>query len=126
MNKELNNCKELGDCVVLYADNYLNDIEGEKLEIACDTFLNKGKIKVVIDFGNTELVNSIGVSILIGIMEKVREKKGVLLFSSLKKANHYVLDVLGLTKHVPVLQSEDEALKKLLIADVQEILIPVK
>ena len=126
MNKELNNFKELGDCVVLYADNYLNDIEGEKLEIACDAFLNKGKRKVVIDFGNTELVNSIGVSILIGIMDKVREKRGVLLFSSLKKANHYVLDVLGLTKHVPVLQSEDEALKKFLIADVQEILIPVK
>lgn len=118
MDRELNNFKELDDCVVLYANNYLNDIEGEKLEIACDTFLSKGKKKVVIDFGNTELVNSIGVSILIGIMEKVREKRGVLLFSSLKKANHNILDILGLTKYVPVFQSEDEALKKLLIADV--------
>lgn len=113
MNKNFKNFKELDDCVVIYTDNYLNGIEGEELEDACDIFLKNGKRKIIIDFTNTDLVNSIGISILIGIMEKIREGNGVLLFSGLKKVNHAIFDVLGLTKHVPIFKTEEDALKNI-------------
>ena len=45
MNGEARGFKEFGDCVVLYPDNYLNDIEGEKIEDECNEFLKRGDAK---------------------------------------------------------------------------------
>ena len=115
MSRKVENFKELDGCVVVYTDNYLNDIEGEKLEDTCDVFLNKGKRKIVIDFTSTELVNSIGISILVGIMEKVKKKNGVLFFSSLKKVNSDIFNMLGLAKFITIFQTEEEAIGKILL-----------
>ncbi len=105
--------RELGDTVILYPRDYINDIEGEKLEEMCDSFLKRGIKKVVIDFSDTEMVNSIGVSILIGVIERIKDKKGVVLFSGLKKTNHDIFRIVGLTKLIPVYGSEDDALSEI-------------
>lgn len=107
------NFKERGDSVILYPDNYINDIEGEKLEEMCEAFLKKGVKKIVIDFSSTDLINSIGISILIGIIEKVKERKGAILFSGLKKVNHDIFNIVGLTRHIPVYKTEEEAVSDL-------------
>jgi anti-anti-sigma factor len=107
------NFKELNNTIVLYADNYINDTEGEKLEEICDDFLGKGIKNFIINFSGTELVNSIGISILIGIIEKIKDEKGVIVFSELNKINHSIFTVVGLTKHIRVSKTEDEALKLL-------------
>ena len=52
--------------------NYINKVEGENLEKVCDAFLAKGTHKFVIDFSGTDIINSIGISILIGIIEKIK------------------------------------------------------
>lgn len=114
MTTEHQKMKVLNDCAVVYSDNYLNAIEGEKLEDECEELLEKGFKKVLIDFTSTEIVNSIGISILIGIMEKVRENNGKLLFSSLRKTNMDAFKMLGLTKHVPIYETEEEALHSVL------------
>lgn len=114
MTTEYHKMKVFNDCAVVYSDNYLNAIEGEKLEEECEELLEKGFKKVVIDFTSTELVNSIGISILIGIMEKVKENNGKLLFSSLRKANMDAFKMLGLTKYVPIYETEEEALHSVL------------
>lgn len=107
------NFRELGDCVVLYADEYMNDIEAEKLEELCDVFLKRGVRKLIIDFSQTGLINSIGISILVGIMDKLKGSEGVLLFSGLKKVNHDIFNMLGLAKFVPICTTEEEALKRI-------------
>ncbi|HLE08935.1 MAG TPA: STAS domain-containing protein [Thermodesulfobacteriota bacterium] len=111
MKKKNRNFMEMEDCVVLFADEYLNDVEGEKLEELCDAFLMKGVKKLIIDFSDTGLINSVGISILVGIMDKLKGGKGVLLFSGLKKVNHDIFNMLGLTKNVPVCKTPQEALK---------------
>lgn len=103
--------KAMGDCAVVYSDDYLNAVEGERLEDDCGELLKSGFRKVLIDFSRTELVNSIGISILIGIIEKVRESEGTLLFSSLRKTNVDAFKMLGLTKYVPIFETEEEALR---------------
>ncbi len=109
----LNGCREVGDTVVLYPQNYINGIEGEKLEQVCETFIEKGIRKVVIDFSETDIVNSIGVSILIGIIEKIKEAEGVVLFSSLSKINIEVFRIVGLTKLIPSFATEADAIKEM-------------
>ncbi|MBI5643670.1 MAG: STAS domain-containing protein, partial [Deltaproteobacteria bacterium] len=67
--------------------------------------------KIVIDFSRTDLINSIGISILIGIIEKVKDKKGVILFSGLKQVNFEIFNIVGLTKHIQIFDTEEDALK---------------
>lgn len=110
MVKKYRNFKETGDAVVIYPDNYINDIEGEKLEELCASYLDRGFNRIVIDFSETDLVNSIGVSILIGIIERVRDSKGRISFSGLKRVNYEIFNIVGLTKHIPIYETEEEAL----------------
>ncbi|GMR04453.1 MAG: hypothetical protein BMS9Abin23_0351 [Thermodesulfobacteriota bacterium] len=104
--------RDLGDIVILYARDYINDIEGEKLEEMCETFLKKGVKRIVLDFSNTDLINSIGVSILIGIIERVRELNAQVSFSGLKKVNYDILKLVGLTEHVSIYSTEDAAVSE--------------
>jgi len=110
MLKKIKSYREAGDTVVLYPHNYINDIEGEKLEELCEVFLGRGFKKIVVDFSSTDLINSIGVSIIIGIIESVKDKKGVITFSGLKKVNYDIFSLVGLTRHIQVFKTEDEAL----------------
>lgn len=119
MNKKIKSFKELEGCVVIYTDNYLNDVEGEELENTCDIFLKKGGKKVIIDFASTELINSIGISILIGIMEKIKQAEGVLFFSGLKKINNDIFNALGLTQYVHIFPTEAEAVKNMMADNLQ-------
>lgn len=105
-----NNVKKRGDCAVLYPDGYINDIEGEKLEGVCDELLQKGCRKFVIDFSNTDIINSIGISIIIGVIQKVRDKNGAIFLSGLKKVNYDIFNIVGLTKQISVFKDEQEAL----------------
>lgn len=109
MVKKYRNFKEVGDAVVIYSDNYINDIEGEKLEDLCASYLDRGFSRIVIDFSETDLVNSIGVSILIGIIERVRDSKGRISFSGLKRVNHDIFGIVGLTKHIQIFETEEDA-----------------
>lgn len=104
--------RESGDSVVLYPDNYINVVEGEKLEDLCDHYIDLGFKNIIIDFSSTELINSIGISILIGIIEKVREKKGAVSFSGLKPVNYDIFNIVGLTKHIPVFKTDEDAVKE--------------
>ncbi|MEK6532221.1 MAG: STAS domain-containing protein [Deltaproteobacteria bacterium] len=103
------NYRDIGTSVILYPDNYINDIEGEKIEEMCEDFLKKGFKTIIIDFSGTEIINSIGVSILIGIIERVRLNKGIVFFSGLKKINQEIFSIVGLTKHIQVFNTEEEA-----------------
>jgi anti-anti-sigma factor len=113
MINKLKNYKEIDNIVVIYADNYINKVEGDNLEKVCEAFLAKGTHKFVIDFSGTDIINSIGISILIGIIEKIKDKKGHVLFSGLKKINHDIFDMVGLSKHIPLLKTEEEAVNRM-------------
>ncbi len=113
MINKLTNYKEIDNIVVIHADNYINKVEGDHLEKVCEAFLAKGTHKFVIDFSGTDIINSIGISILIGIIEKIKDKKGLVLFSGLKKINHDIFDMVGLSKHIPLLKTEEEAMNRM-------------
>ncbi|MFQ5900123.1 MAG: STAS domain-containing protein [Thermodesulfobacteriota bacterium] len=109
-DKPLSDSKKVGDCIVLYTDGYLNGLGAEKLEDKCETIINGGYRNIVINFGNTEFINSIGISILIGVIEKISKVEGRLSFSNLTKINQETFEMLGLTKYVPIYETEEKAL----------------
>jgi anti-anti-sigma factor len=100
----------VGTTAVVYASDYLNKLTGEKIERECRRQLNCGCRALVIDFSDTKLVNSIGISILLGIID-VAEKNGAkIAFSDVNSQTVQLFDMLGLTQHVVLAKDEREAL----------------
>ncbi|HEX5832535.1 MAG TPA: STAS domain-containing protein [Pyrinomonadaceae bacterium] len=100
----------VGTTAVVYASDYLNKLTGEKIERECRRQLDCGCRALVIDFSDTQLVNSIGVSILLGIID-VAEKSGArIVFSEVNHQTVQLFEMLGLTRHVALASNEDEAL----------------
>ncbi len=103
----------VGTTAVVYASDYLNKLSGEKIERECRRQLNCGCRALVIDFSETKLVNSIGISILLGIID-VAEKNGAqIVFSDVNNQTVELFDMLGLTRHVVLAKDEREALLNL-------------
>lgn len=100
----------VGTTAVVYASDYLNKLTGEKIERECRRHLNCGCRALVIDFSDTKLVNSIGISILLGIID-VAEKNGAkIVFSEVNTQTIQLFEMLGLTRHVVLAKDEHEAL----------------
>lgn len=103
----------VGTTAVVYASDYLNKLTGEKIERECRRQLDCGCRALVIDFSDTRLVNSIGISILLGIID-VAEKSGArIVFSEVNNQTVQLFEMLGLTRHVALAKDEGEALLSL-------------
>ena len=61
---------------IIYPGPYLNQLRGEDIENRCQELLQNGINRLVINFQETELINSIGISILLGVIEAVNDAKG--------------------------------------------------
>ncbi len=103
----------VGTTAVIYASDYLNKLTGERIERECRRQLDSGCRALVIDFSDTELVNSIGISILLGIID-IAEKSGArVVFSDVNNQTIELFNMLGLTRHVVLVRDEEEALTSL-------------
>ena len=103
----------VGTTAVVYASDYLNKLTGEKIERECRRQLSCGCRALVIDFSDTKLVNSIGISILLGIID-VAEKSGAkIAFSDVNTQTVQLFEMIGLTRHVVLAKDEHEALSTL-------------
>ena len=60
---------------------------------------------------NSKVVNSIGVSILIEIIEKLQEVDGKLGYYNLAPIVEKTFNIMGLTKYSSVYQTEGEAIE---------------
>ena len=103
----------VGTTAIIYASDYLNKLTGERIERECRTRLDSGCRALVIDFSDTQLVNSIGISILLGIID-IAEKSGArVIFSDVNNQTVELFEMLGLTRHVVLAKDEQEALSTL-------------
>jgi anti-anti-sigma factor len=103
----------VGTTAVVYASDYLNKLTGEKIERECRRQLASGCQALVIDFSDTELVNSIGISILLGIIDLAEKNGAQVVFSDVNNQTIALFDMLGLTRHVVLARNETEAISTL-------------
>ena len=102
-----------GDLAVIYAGDYLNKLSGERIERECRRQLDAGCRALIINFRETALVNSIGVSILLGVIDAAANTGAQLIFSDVNRQTVQLFEMLGLTRHVALVADEDEALATL-------------
>jgi anti-anti-sigma factor len=102
--------REVGGTLVVCVGGYLNSLLGEEVEKVVRTRLDEGVRRILINFEDMRLVNSIGISFVIGIVEKVMEREGRMAFCALSRINCDMFRVTGLEKYVRSFTTEKEAL----------------
>lgn len=111
----------VGTTAVIYASDYLNKLTGEKIERECRSQLDSGCRALVIDFSDTQLVNSIGISILLGIIDIAEKNHAQVIFSDVNSQTVELFEMLGLTRLVLLAPDEQAALSSLLGAGVKAV-----
>lgn len=105
--------RRIGDTAIIYASEYLNKLSGERIERECKRQLESGSRALVLNFRDTELVNSIGVSILMGVIDAAEQSNARLIFSDVNTHTASLFEMLGLTRHIILVKDEEEALSQL-------------
>jgi anti-anti-sigma factor len=102
-----------GDVAVVYAGEYLNKLSGERVERECRRRLEEGCRALVLDFRQTGMVNSIGVSILLGVIDAAERAAAPVVFSAVQDQAAQIFELLGLTRHVRLARDRSDALAQI-------------
>lgn len=102
-----------GEVAVVYAGDYVNKMSGQRIERECLTRIEGGCRALVINFRDTELVNSIGVSILLGVIDEAARRGARVAFSNVSLHTLKLFELLGLTRLVVLADSDEDALATL-------------
>ena len=105
------NVRDEGDVVIIETTGYLNNVGGEKVSEACYEKMENGKKLFLLNLENSKVINSIGVSILIEIIEKLQDVDGKLGYYNLAPIVEKTFNIMGLTKYSTVFYSESEGLE---------------
>ena len=108
-----------GEVAIVHAGDYLNKLSGERVERECLTRMERGCRALVINFRDTELVNSIGVSILLGVIDAAERAGAPVAFAGANEQAAHIFEMLGLTRHARLAATVEEA-RELLSADVKK------
>ena len=90
----------IGEKSVIYAGDYLNKLTGEQIEYECKRSLEAGCKELVVNFSRTEIVNSIGISILLGVIDTASNNGAKVVFSEVNENTIELFEMLGVSKHV--------------------------
>ena len=93
-----------GEIATVFASDYLNKISGERIERECRRQIAAGCKTLIVNFRDTQIVNSIGVSILLGVIDAASETATTVVFSEVSEDTEQLFEMLGLTRHVTLQQ----------------------
>ena len=98
-----------GDVAVLSTDGYINNQGGEEIARQAYAQLESGAKSLVLNLEKTRIVNSIGISILIEVLEKVMDRKGKLVFCGLTPTIDKTFRIMGLAQYAAIVPTEADA-----------------
>jgi len=109
MISDFNIISELHDkTLVLRTEGYINHVGGEK--IVQEFNKHNGIKKLVLDLENSKVVNSIGISHLIEIIEELNQDEGKLIFTNLDPTIEKTFTIMGLFQFAEKAKSVESAL----------------
>jgi anti-anti-sigma factor len=101
---------------ILYTKGYINNVGGEEIANRAYELMDQGVKTLLLNLRETKIVNSIGISILIEIIEKMIEKEGRITFCCLTPVIHKTFQIMGLANYATIYPDEESAVKELDLA----------
>ncbi len=100
-----------GSRLVITTSGYVNNVGGEAIAKEFDRHFENHIKEVVINLAQSKVVNSIGMSFLLEIVEKLQEVGGKLVFTNLDPAVDKMLTIMGLFQFAGKAHDVPEAMK---------------
>jgi anti-anti-sigma factor len=92
---------------------YINNLGGEAIAVAYKKAAQENAEIYLFDLADSRIVNSIGVSVLIELLEETIEKKGIMAFCSCAPIVLKTFQIMGISQYAQIFDTLDEALSKL-------------
>ena len=102
-----------GNGAILYTKGYINNVGGEEIANRAYELMDAGVVTLLLNLRETKIVNSIGISILIEIIEKMMEKDGKIAFCCLTPVIHKTFQIMGLANYAAIFENEEAAVAQL-------------
>ncbi|MEE9561963.1 MAG: STAS domain-containing protein [Thermoanaerobaculia bacterium] len=103
------NVDRRGGLAVIYTEGYINNQGGEEIARAAYDLISDDEKNLLLNLKGTKIVNSIGISILIEIIEKMLEIDGRLSFCSLTPTIEKTFHIMGLAQYAQIFPDEESA-----------------
>lgn len=98
---------------IVYTDGYINNQGGEEIAKVAYGLIEEGHKNLLLNLQGTKIVNSIGISILIEIIEKMIEIEGTLAFCCLTPTIDKTFHIMGLAQYAGIYADEPTAAAEL-------------
>jgi|SRR5687767_1776195 anti-anti-sigma factor len=98
---------------ILYTRGYINNVGGEEIAARAYELMDGGVTNLLLNLRETKIVNSIGISILIEIIEKMVDKGGRIGFCALTPVIEKTFQIMGLAQYAQIFPNEETALRDL-------------
>ena len=114
MSSEFNLVSETRDnCLLVNTSGYINNVGGQKIIDEFYMHFGNGINNVILNLAKSNVVNSIGISFLIEIIEKLNQSNGKLIFTNLDPSIEKTFTIMGLFQFAKKADNQEEAFKLL-------------
>ena len=100
-----------GTLGIIRVSGYLNQTSGDELHQACMRLLADGVQDVLVDLEHCSIVNSVGMSCLIEVLEALDAKGGRMAFCNATPTIGKTLRIMGLLLRATLHDTEEDALE---------------
>ena len=107
------NARKEGQVGILETDGYINDTEADRVAQAGHALIDEGFRYLVINIEKSRIISSIGISVLIELIERLREQDGKVAFCCATPTIAKTFKIMGLLKVAAVHDTEAEAVQAL-------------
>jgi anti-anti-sigma factor len=97
--------------LIIVTNGYVNNVGGEEIAKEFNRHFENNIKEVVINLAQSKVVNSIGMSFLLEIIEKLQDVQGKLFFTNLDPAVEKMLTIMGLFEFAGKAPTVEEALQ---------------
>ncbi|GBD91157.1 STAS domain protein [bacterium BMS3Abin04] len=98
------------NCVIINTFGYINNEGGQKIVDEFSEYHQNGLNYFVLNLEGTKIVNSIGISFLIEMIEKLNDSNGKLVFINLDPTIEKTFTIMGLFQFAEKASSVEEAI----------------
>jgi anti-anti-sigma factor len=98
---------------VVQTEGYINNQGGEEIARVAYELIDQDFHRLLLDLSGTKIVNSIGISILIEIIEKMIEIDGKLAFCCLTPTIEKTFHIMGLAQYAGIYPDRETAVQAL-------------
>ena len=100
-----------GNVAILPTEGYVNETIAEAIAVECERVLEEGINNFILNMTQSRMINSVGIAIVVEIIEKATQEGGSLVFCGVSPTIAKTFQIMGLLQLSSIFESEEDALQ---------------